>query len=177
MIYLRVGSGNPVCNWVLAKKETLQPEIGYTAGSISTKAFTPHVYPFLCLRRPLLQKHPVTRKGEKEMFKRNEGVVDRILRVGFGLMLLVIGLFLFALQPGVLAWILMGLGAVGLITGATGVCPTYNLFGFSTLEMEKEFMQRCRSGMAGPNASRWMDASSACCPRPRAVDETSHQQA
>ncbi len=110
------------------------------------------------------------------MFKRNEGVLDRILRVGLGLMLLVIALFLFALHASVLAWILTGLGAVGLITGATGVCPAYNLFGFSTLEMEKEFMQRCRSRMTGSNASRFMDASSACCARPRAVDEASQQQ-
>ncbi len=73
------------------------------------------------------------------MFKRNEGTLDRILRLALGIVLLPAGLFwLGALQLSVLSLLIAGLGVIGLITGLTGVCPTYNLFGFSTLETEKK---------------------------------------
>ncbi len=108
------------------------------------------------------------------MFKRNEGILDRIVRVILGLMLLPAGLFLLVgLQVSVLGWVLTGLGAVGLITGATGVCPTYTLFGFSTLEMEKQLIQNCMSRMAGRGAGGCMDTGGMCSPRPRAADKDS----
>ncbi len=72
------------------------------------------------------------------MFKRNEGTLDRIVRLALGIVLLPAGLFwLGALQLSVLGLLAVALGVIGLITGLTGVCPTYNLFGFSTLESEK----------------------------------------
>ncbi len=73
------------------------------------------------------------------MFNRNEGTLDRIVRLALGIVLLPAGLlWLGALQLSVLGLLIAGLGVIGLITGLTGVCPTYNLFGFSTLETEKK---------------------------------------
>ncbi len=112
------------------------------------------------------------------MFKRNEGILDRIARITLGVVLLPTGLFLLgALQGNVIGLVVTGLGVIGLITGATGVCPTYNLFGFSTLEMEKDFIQRCMSMMS----SRWdggcMGSGSMCGPRRQPVDKAPEQQA
>ncbi len=69
------------------------------------------------------------------MFKRNEGVIDRILRVTLATVLLPIGLFLLGgLQGNVPGLVVTGLGVIALVTGLTGVCPSYHLFGISTLE-------------------------------------------
>ncbi len=81
------------------------------------------------------------------MFKRNEGALDRILRVALGIVLLPAGLWLGALQLSVLGLVLAGLGVIGLVTGLTGVCPTYNLFGFSTLETKQD------QGIASPSTN------------------------
>ena len=84
------------------------------------------------------------------MFKRNEGIIDRTLRVLLGLMLLPTGLFwLSGLQGSVFGLVVTGLGLLPLITGLTGFCPLYVPFGISTLEKEKELMARCRSMMVG----------------------------
>ncbi len=73
------------------------------------------------------------------MFKRNEGTLDRTVRLGLAIVLLPAGLFfLGALQGNLVVLIAVGIGVIGLVTGATGVCPTYNLFGISTLEAEKK---------------------------------------
>ena len=73
------------------------------------------------------------------MFKRNEGILDRIVRVSLGIVLLPTGLFLLGgLQGSVLGLLAAGLGAVGLITGFTGVCPMYIPFGISTLDREQQ---------------------------------------
>jgi len=63
--------------------------------------------------------------------ERNEGPLDRALRV-------VIGLFLLSLifwGPQTL-WGLVG--ALPLLTGIVGVCPAYPLLGISTCGMKKE---------------------------------------
>jgi len=73
------------------------------------------------------------------MFKRNEGTLDRIVRVVLGTVLLPAGLFwLGGLQGNVLGLLAAGLGVLGLITGLTGVCILYIPFGISTLETEKK---------------------------------------
>jgi hypothetical protein len=77
-------------------------------------------------------------KGDKKMFKRNEGTLDRIVRLALAAVLLPAGLFLLGgLQGNVLGLIATGFGVLALVTGATGVCPTYMPFGISTLESEK----------------------------------------
>ncbi len=112
------------------------------------------------------------------MFKRNEGILDRIARVTLGVVLLPTGLFLLGgLQGSVLGLSVAGLGTIGLITGATGVCPTYNLFGFSTLEIEKQLIQRCMSMMSSRGAGACMGAGSMCGPSQRSLDEAPKPQA
>jgi hypothetical protein len=73
------------------------------------------------------------------MFKRNEGTLDRIVRVALGMVLLPAGIFwLGGLQGTVLSLLATGLGVMGLITGLTGVCPLYIPFGISTLETQQK---------------------------------------
>lgn len=84
------------------------------------------------------------------MFKRNEGIIDRTLRVLLSLVLLPTGLFwLGGLQGNVLGLMVTGFSFLPLITGLTGFCPLYVPFGISTLEKEKELMARCASMAAG----------------------------
>jgi hypothetical protein len=88
-------------------------------------------------------------KGEKTMLKRNEGILDRIVRVALGAVLLPTSLiFLGMLKASLLGLVFAGLGLWILITGLTGVCPLYIPFGINTLEKEKELFARCKSMMA-----------------------------
>lgn len=71
------------------------------------------------------------------MFKRNEGISDRIVRIVLGVMLLWVGLFLLGgFQGSVPGILIAGLGLFVLITGLTGFCILYVPFGISTLEKE-----------------------------------------
>ncbi len=73
------------------------------------------------------------------MFKRNEGTLDRIVRLAVGAVLLPAGLLgLGALQGSPIGLVAVGLGAIGLVTAVTGFCPTYVLLGISTVGAEKE---------------------------------------
>ena len=56
---------------------------------------------------------------------RNEGGLDRLLRIGVGLVLLAL-VFVGPKTP--LGWI----GVVPLLTGLVGFCPAYRIFGIST---------------------------------------------
>jgi hypothetical protein len=65
------------------------------------------------------------------LFPRNEGTLDRVVRVVLGLALL--SLMLLGPVPG---WGLVGLiGLVPLVTGALGSCPIYTMFGVRTCPM------------------------------------------
>ena len=55
----------------------------------------------------------------------NEGRADRIMRIGIGLILLVL-----ALTGHYTPW--TWIGVVPLLTGLVGVCPLYRLIGMST---------------------------------------------
>ena len=73
------------------------------------------------------------------MFKRNEGTLDRIARLAVGIVLLPTGLVLLGgMQGNVLGLLVTLPGVIGLVTALTGFCPTYVLFGISTLESEKK---------------------------------------
>lgn len=61
---------------------------------------------------------------------RNEGNLDRIVRIVAGAALAV--LFVTGVAAGVLGWILLALGAVLVLTGLTGFCPLYAVFGVQT---------------------------------------------
>jgi hypothetical protein len=63
------------------------------------------------------------------LFPRNEGTVDRVLRVAAGLVLL----SLVFVGPQTL-WGLIGL--VPVATGLLGSCPAYTLLGISTCPMK-----------------------------------------
>lgn len=73
------------------------------------------------------------------MFKKNEGILDRLIRVILGMVILPAGLFwLGGLQGSVLGLVAAGFGAWVLITGLIGVCPLYVPLGINTLEAEKK---------------------------------------
>ncbi len=109
------------------------------------------------------------------MFKRNEGFLDRIVRVVLGTVLLPTGLLLGGLTGSIYGLVAIGLGAIGLITGLTGVCPSYNLFGFSTLEKEKGLFARCASMMTGRmSGNSWTGPM--CLPGQQSREETRSPQ-
>ncbi len=63
--------------------------------------------------------------------KQNENTTDRAIRLIVGVVLLIIGLLYFS--GSVFGVVLDVLGAIALITGATGFCLLYKIFGdFST---------------------------------------------
>lgn len=62
-------------------------------------------------------------------FARNEGTVDRALRVALGLALL----FVAVTGRGVWGYI----GVVPLLTGLMGSCPLYSVLGVSTCPVKK----------------------------------------
>lgn len=62
-------------------------------------------------------------------FTRNEGAVDRTVRLSAGIAALIIG---WQFWPGALAVALLAVGAIATITGIVGWCPAYTLFGAST---------------------------------------------
>lgn len=61
---------------------------------------------------------------------RNEGTIDRALRIILGLVLLAL-VFVGPATPW--GWI----GLVPLLTGLIGYCPLYGLFGFRTCPLSK----------------------------------------
>ncbi|MBW2527541.1 MAG: DUF2892 domain-containing protein [Deltaproteobacteria bacterium] len=63
--------------------------------------------------------------------KRNEGPVDRILRVALGL-----GLLSLVVVGPQTWWGLVGI--VPLLTGLIGSCPLYTLFGWSTCSLRTQ---------------------------------------
>lgn len=66
---------------------------------------------------------------------RNEGTADRAIRL---VVAVVAALAAFAVGAGsVLGIVLLVVGAVMLVTAATGFCPLYRVFGMSTCPMPK----------------------------------------
>lgn len=62
-------------------------------------------------------------------FARNEGTIDRLLRVALGLALL------FVAFTGRGAWGYIGI--VPLLTGALGTCPLYSILGINTCSVKR----------------------------------------
>jgi hypothetical protein len=67
------------------------------------------------------------------MFKRNEGTIDRALRVILGLALIA-GYFMNG--DGAYSWLYL-IGIVPLVTGLIGSCPLYTILGINTCPMKK----------------------------------------
>ncbi|GAA0747435.1 DUF2892 domain-containing protein [Ideonella azotifigens] len=61
---------------------------------------------------------------------RNEGTLDRAVRILFGLVLIALSL---TGQIGVWGWV----GVVPLLTGALGWCPLYTALGFNTCTVKQ----------------------------------------
>ena len=66
----------------------------------------------------------------KTLFARNEGKIDRVIRVLFGL-----GLLSLTVVGPQTMWGLVGL--IPLLTGLVGMCPIYTLLGVNTCEDEE----------------------------------------
>ncbi|AHZ83637.1 DUF2892 domain-containing protein [Bdellovibrio bacteriovorus] len=64
------------------------------------------------------------------VFSKNEGSVDRTLRIVVGL-----GLISLAFVGPANPWFL--LGTIPLVTGLVGWCPAYQIFGLSTCQHKK----------------------------------------
>ena len=70
----------------------------------------------------------------------NEGEWDRGARVLGGVLLLGAGWGLVSGTPGM---VLVGFGAIALITGIAGWCPAYSVFGFSTRKVAGSHCRNC----------------------------------
>jgi fatty acid desaturase len=73
------------------------------------------------------QRQPV-RKQEDSLMTRNEGTIDRALRIFLGIVL--IGLALNGTTA--FGWI----GVVPLLTGLVGTCPLYSILGINTCKVK-----------------------------------------
>lgn len=65
------------------------------------------------------------------MLKQNEGKIDRMIRIIFGVILF--GLAFFSLT-GVAQVVAGVVGIIALVTGVIGFCGVYKILGISTLE-------------------------------------------
>ena len=66
------------------------------------------------------------------MLKKNEGNLDRILRIVVGAALIA-GYFMNS--GGAYSWLYL-LGIIPLVTGLIGSCPLYTIFGISTCKLK-----------------------------------------
>jgi hypothetical protein len=74
-------------------------------------------------------------RGHVMKFKvvRNLGNTDRILRIGFSLLMIYFGFFSsYLITDRVAGLILGGMGVGSLLVAIVGFCPLYGLVGFST---------------------------------------------
>jgi hypothetical protein len=111
------------------------------------------------------------------MFKRNVGILDRIVRIVLGTVLLPAGLFVLGgLQGSVLGLLLAGFGVLGLVTGSTGYCPLYVPFGISTLEKERELIARCTSMMSASRPYGDQSTGQLCGCDPQSIEKTHNHQ-
>ena len=69
--------------------------------------------------------------------KKNEGTADRVIRVILGFILIYIGAIQMGLS-GVLAYIVVLVGIILLITGTTGFCGLYTVIGINTLKKKTD---------------------------------------
>ena len=67
------------------------------------------------------------------MFSRNVAGLDRAARLAIGIVLLPVALLLLGgPDGGIFGIAATAVGLIGLVSGVTGFCPTYVLFGWST---------------------------------------------
>jgi uncharacterized membrane protein HdeD (DUF308 family) len=66
--------------------------------------------------------------------QKNEGTIDRIIRVILGIVLIALGLYFQGSWGLVATIVLIILGLIALITGIIGYCSLYKLFKISTIK-------------------------------------------
>ncbi|TDT71489.1 DUF2892 family protein [Hypnocyclicus thermotrophus] len=66
--------------------------------------------------------------------KKNEGKLDRIIRIVIGVIFLLISF----ISSGILFWISLILGIISLVTGILGWCGLYQLFGINTCKIDDQ---------------------------------------
>jgi Protein of unknown function (DUF2892) len=67
--------------------------------------------------------------------KNNMGNTDRIIRVLLAALIAI--LYINNIITGVLAYVLLAIGAIFLLTSLVGSCPLYSLFGINTCRTKK----------------------------------------
>lgn len=73
------------------------------------------------------------------MFQRNEGKIERIIRIALGFVLLAIAV---VSLTGVWTWVGAFVGIMLLVTGIVGICPLYTVISLIT---RKEVCPTCSS--------------------------------
>lgn len=99
------------------------------------------------MRRPQLAAAAWDRPEGNLIMQRNEGNVDRIIRV-------VVAVVAFAVAAlvgfgSVLGIVLAVVGVVMLVTAAVGFCPLYRVFGLSTCPMDHSATSSPRTTTVG----------------------------
>lgn len=84
-------------------------------------------------QRTIVLLKQIEMSPEGRMFKNNEGMLDRIVRVIIGLVILSL-IFIYP-DAGWRWWSLIGI--VPLVTGLIGTCPIYSILGLSTCPIKK----------------------------------------
>ncbi len=69
------------------------------------------------------------------MFKTNEGMADRVLRVIVGVAL--VALYVMGTVAGGWGLAALVVGIIALVTGVVGMCPLYMILGISTCPVKK----------------------------------------
>lgn len=67
--------------------------------------------------------------------KTNMGTSDRIIRIAIAVIVIV--LYWQGIITGTLAYILLALSAIFVLTSLVSFCPLYTLFGFDTCKVKK----------------------------------------
>ncbi|WP_149277130.1 YgaP family membrane protein [Pareuzebyella sediminis] len=67
--------------------------------------------------------------------KKNMGVADRTIRIIAAL--IIAALYYFKVVEGTLAYVLLALAAIFLLTSFVSFCPLYTLFGINTCKVKK----------------------------------------
>ncbi|GMN06489.1 DUF2892 domain-containing protein [Croceitalea sp. MTPC5] len=68
--------------------------------------------------------------------KKNMGGTDRIVR--FVIALIVLALYYFEVIGGTLAYVLLALSVIFVLTSFVSFCPLYSIFGLSTCKVKTE---------------------------------------
>jgi hypothetical protein len=74
--------------------------------------------------------YPVIHQNQKTEMKKNMGSADKAIRLGIALVIVILAYT--NVISGILAWVLIILAAVFVLTSIFGMCPLYLPFGINT---------------------------------------------